>query len=368
MCDYLFTSESVLEGHPDKVCDYISDSILDEYIDKDKKAKVAIETMLMKDKVIVAGEVNSKEKLQIKEIVRNSLKEIGYDNSDVGIDYRNCEIETKITLQSEELRQNIEKGYASDQGFMFGFACSETEELMPFGLLYANKLAESLAKVRKENVLDYLEPDGKLQLTVKYEDDKPVSIKNILISAQHKKYVQMARMRKDIINNVIIPTIPSKYITKDTQILINPAGRFIIGGPIADVGLTGRKIVMDTYGGYARHGGGAFSGKDPSKIDRSGAYMLRYIAKNIVAKKIAKKCELQIGYSIGIEKPISMYVNTFGTSKMNEEKILNYIIKNYDLSPNGIIKKLDLQKPIYKQTTNYGHFGKKFLPWEKIED
>lgn len=302
-------------------------------MEKDSQARVAVDVMLMKNKVVVTGQVSTKEKVAIKEIVRKCLQEIGYDNALTGIDYRSCQIETNLFEQSEALKRNAQIGAAGDQGIMFGFACSETEEYMPFGIFYAHRLAERLAQVRKQNILDYLEPDGKVQITVRYEDYMPVAIDSIVLSTQHQEYVELARMKKELIANVIQPVIPEKYKKKDMEILINPAGRFIVGGPSADIGITGRKIVMDSYGGYARHGGGAFSGKDASKVDRSAAYMLRYIAKNIVAKGIAKKCELQIAYSIGVEKPIALGVNTFGTSKISDEKIIDDIFRNYDLTP-----------------------------------
>lgn len=366
MKDYFFTTESVTEGHPDKVCDYISDSILDEYLEKDKNTKASIDTMITKNKIIVAGEVSSKGEVDIKSIVKNCLKEIGYDSGEKGIDYEKCKIQIEISEQSEELKNNAKKGNAGDQGMMYGFACNETESLMPFGIHYAHLLSKRLALIRKENILDYLGPDGKVQITTLYENNKPVGIKNILISTQHSDYIELARLKKDIIENVVKQVILEKLILNDIEILVNPAGKFVTGGPLADVGLTGRKIIMDTYGGYARHGGGAFSGKDATKVDRSAAYMLRYIAKNIVAKKIADRCEIQIAYSIGKEKPISLNVNTFGSCKKSDKEIIKYILNSYDLTPNGIIKELKLQEPNFKTTSNYGHFGKDNLPWERI--
>ena len=352
MKNYLFTSESVTEGHPDKLCDLISDSILDACLEQDENSRVAIETFASKNLITIAGQITTNAKIDAEKIARETMKQIGYDNEQTDIDYRTCKIETNITTQSGDIAMGVDVGGAGDQGIMFGYACDETENYMPFAIDMAHKLAKQLTKVRKENIIPYLRPDGKTQVTVEYENDKPKRIETILISNQHLADVDMEQMKQDIIEKVIKPIVPEKYIDENTKIYVNPTGRFVIGGPLGDTGLTGRKLIVDTYGGYSRHGGGAFSGKDASKVDRSASYMLRYIAKNIVA--------------IGMEQPLSVYVDTFGTGTIPEEKIVELIKEKFDLTPNGIIKYLDLKKPIYKQTTNYGHFGKENLSWEKI--
>ena len=354
---YYFTSESVTEGHPDKLCDYISDSILDECLKEDESSGGAVETFASKDLITIAGQITTDAKINIEDIVRNRIKEIGFDNSEIDIDYKTCKI---------DINMGVDVGGAGDQGIMFGFACNETEEYMPFAISMAHKLSKRLTEVRKNNILDYLRPDGKTQVTVEYIDGKPNRIETILISNQHTENIDLNKMKQDIIENVIKAVIPEKYIDENTKIYVNPTGRFVIGGPLGDTGLTGRKIIVDTYGGYSRHGGGAFSGKDASKVDRSASYMLRHIAKNIVANKYADKCELQVSYAIGMENPISIYIDTFGTNKIPEAEIIEKVKNTFDLTPNGIIKYLDLKKPIYTKTTNYGHFGKKDLPWEKI--
>ncbi len=366
MKKYLFTSESVTEGHPDKLCDYISDSLLDEYLKQDENSRVALETFAAKDKITVAGEVTSNASFDIEQVIRNTIKEVGYDDSKTGIDYRTCNIELNIVKQSPDIAMGVDIGGAGDQGIMFGYASDETQNYMPFAIDMAHKLAQKLTEVRKNKIISYLKPDGKTQVTVEYENDIPKRIDAILISNQHDENVKLDEMKQDIIKNVINKVVPEKYIDENTKIYVNPTGRFVIGGPLGDTGLTGRKIIVDTYGGYSRHGGGAFSGKDPSKVDRSATYMLRYIAKNIVANGLAKKCELQVSYAIGMEKPLSICVNTFGTSTKSEEEIEKLIEEKFDLTPNGIIKFLDLKKPIYKQTTNYGHFGKQGLKWEEV--
>ena len=366
MKKYYFTSESVTEGHPDKLCDLISDSILDEYLKQDENSRVAVETFASKDKITVAGQVTSNGEVDIENLVRNVIKQVGYDNEKTDMDYRTCKIDINITKQSSDIAMGVDIGGAGDQGIMFGYATDETENYMPYAIDMAHKLAKRLADVRKENEITYLRPDGKTQVTIEYEDDVPKRIDTILISTQHLEEVTMDRLKKDLIEKVINVVVPKEMMDENTKIYINPTGRFVIGGPLGDTGLTGRKLIVDTYGGYSRHGGGAFSGKDASKVDRSASYMLRHIAKNIVANGYAKKCELQVSYAIGMEKPISIWVNTFGTNKIPEEDIIKIIEEKFDLTPNGIIKYLDLNKPIYTKTTNYGHFGKEEMTWEKV--
>ena len=366
MKKYYFTSESVTEGHPDKLCDLISDSILDEYLKQDENSRVAVETFASKDKITVAGQVTSNGEVDIENLVRNVIKQVGYDNEKTDMDYRTCKIDINITKQSSDIAMGVDVGGAGDQGIMFGYASSETKNYMPYAIDMAHKLAKRLADARKENEITYLRPDGKTQVTVEYEDDMPKRIDTILISTQHLEEVTMDRLKNDLVEKVINVIVPKEMVDENTKIYINPTGRFVIGGPLGDTGLTGRKLIVDTYGGYSRHGGGAFSGKDASKVDRSASYMLRHIAKNIVANGYAKKCELQVSYAIGMEKPISIWVNTFGTNKISEEDIIKIIEEKFDLTPNGIIKYLDLKKPIYTKTTNYGHFGKEEMPWEKI--
>ena len=366
MKQYYFTSESVTEGHPDKLCDYISDSILDECLKQDENSRVAVETFAANNNITVAGQITTKANINVEEIVRNVIKEVGFDNSETDMDYRTCNINIDIAKQSPDIAMGVDVGGAGDQGIMFGFACDETENYMPFAIDIAHKLAKKVTDVRKSGEISYLRPDAKTQVTVEYENEKPKRIETILISTQHLDTVDNETIKKDIKEKVIKQVIPEEMIDENTKIYINPTGRFVIGGPLGDTGLTGRKIIVDTYGSYARHGGGCFSGKDASKVDRSAAYMLRHIAKNIVANGYAKKCEIQIAYAIGMKEPLSIYVNTFGTGTKTEEEIVEKIKEKFDLTPEGIIKYLGLRKPIYRQTTNYGHFGKENLPWEKI--
>ncbi len=363
----LFTSESVTEGHPDKLCDYISDSILDAYLDLDENSRVACECAAGKNAIFITGEITSKVKINIEKIARKAIKEIGYLGKN-DINYKTCKIIVNISKQSEDiaLAANDNIGGAGDQGIMFGYASDETKELMPLGIVLAHNLTRRLSEVRKNKIIKGLGPDGKSQVTVEYIKGYPKRIDTILISTQHTQNKKIEILKKEITKEVIYKVIPKDLIDKNTKVLINPTGRFVIAGPLGDSGLTGRKIIVDTYGGYARHGGGAFSGKDATKVDRSGAYMARHIAKNIVANKYAKKCEIQLSYAIGIKNPISININTFSTNTIDEEEIINKIVKTFDLTPQGIIKYLDLKKPIYTKTTNYGHFGKENLPWEKI--
>lgn len=373
-----FTSESVTEGHPDKLCDYISDSILDEYLKQDKNSRVACETVASKGEIYVTGEITSKADVDIEKVVRDTVKEIGYDRADLDIDYKTCSVRINISKQSPDIAQGVDKSLeqkegenlvsegAGDQGLMFGFACDETKELMPLPISLAHKLARRLTLVRKNNEIPFLRPDGKTQVTVEYYGDKPVRVDTVVVSIQHNADVDIETVRKEVKQKVIEAVIPNELLDENTKYFINPTGRFVIGGPLGDSGLTGRKIIVDTYGGYSRSGGGAFSGKDPTKVDRSASYMARHIAKNIVANGYAKKCEIQLAYSIGVAKPVSIFVDTFGTGTISDEEIVKKIEEKFDLSPRGIINYLDLQKPIYKQTTNYGHFGKENLAWEKI--
>ena len=367
MKKYYFTSESVTEGHPDKLCDTISDAILDECIKLDPNARVAVETFASGNEISIAGQITLKEDLpDIKQLVREKIKEIGFDNEKIDIDYKTCKIFTNITKQSPDIAMGVDVGGAGDQGIMFGYACDETPNYMPYAIDTAHQLARKLTQVRRNKEIPYLRPDGKTQVTVEYENEIPKRIETILISTQHEDGIEQEDLKKDIIEKVIKTTIPENMIDENTNIYINPTGRFVIGGPLGDTGLTGRKIIVDTYGGYSRHGGGAFSGKDPSKVDRSAAYMMRHIAKNIVANGYARKCEIQVSYSIGMKEPLSICINTYGTSQKSEEELVEIIKDKFDLTPDGMIHYLDLKRPIYSQTTNYGHFGKNNLPWEKI--
>ncbi len=366
MKKYYFTSESVTEGHPDKLCDYISDSILDACLKQDENSRVAVETFAANNNITIAGQITTNAVINVEEIVRNVIKEVGFDNEETDMDYRTCNINIDITKQSPDIAQGVDIGGAGDQGIMFGYACDETENYMPYAINMAHKLSKKVSEVRKAKEIPYLRPDAKTQVTVEYEEDKPKRIETILISTQHLDTVDTETIKKDLIEKVIKKVVPENMIDENTKIYVNPTGRFVIGGPLGDTGLTGRKIIVDTYGGYARHGGGCFSGKDASKVDRSAAYMLRHIAKNIVANGYAKKCEIQVAYAIGMKEPLSIYVNTFETGTIADEGIVKIIRERFDLTPAGIIEYLSLREPIYTQTTNYGHFGKENLPWEKI--
>ncbi len=364
-----FTSESVTEGHPDKICDQISDAVLDAIIKEDPMARVACETCVTTGMVLIMGEITTSCYVEIPKIARDVIKRIGYDRAKYGFDSATCSVLTAIDEQSSDIAMGVDRDGAGDQGMMFGFACDETETLMPMPIYYAQELAKRLTLVRKENILGFLRPDGKTQVTVEYDDDKPVRIEEIVVSTQHSPIVSQAAIKEGIINEVIKRVIPQHLMDENTKILVNPTGQFIIGGPQGDSGLTGRKIIVDTYGGYSRHGGGAFSGKDPTKVDRSAAYMARYIAKNIVKAGFAKKCEVQLAYAIGVAEPVSVYIDLFGTGTVDEAKLMEAVRKVFDLKPREIIKALDLRKPIYEKLAAYGHMGREDLgvAWEKCD-
>jgi len=371
---YLFTSESVTEGHPDKVADQISDAILDAIIARDPNAHVAAETLVTTGMVLVSGEISTSCYVHIPKIIRETIRDIGYNRPHLGFDWENIAVLTSIDNQSPDIDMGVredngvhkEQG-AGDQGLMFGYACNETDELMPMPIMLAHGLTRRLAFIRKNNVLDYLGPDGKSQVTVEYEFGKPKRVEAIVIATQHEAHATQEQIKKDMIEHVIIKVIPAELMDSNTKVHVNETGKFILGGPRADCGVTGRKIIVDTYGGMGRHGGGAFSGKDPSKVDRSASYIARYIAKNIVAAGLAERCEVQIAYAIGVARPVSINVDTFDTNKIPEEKIEEIIKDNFDLTPVGIIKKLDLKKPVYKRTAAYGHFGRVEFQWERTD-
>jgi S-adenosylmethionine synthetase len=382
----LFTSESVTEGHPDKICDQISDAVLDAFLEQDPNARVACEVAVATGLVLVIGEISSKaEYVDIAAIARRTIKEIGYTRAKFGFDSQTCAVLVSLNEQSADIAQGVDQALearegdmtdeqiealgAGDQGLMFGFAVNETPELMPLPIALAHRIARRLAEVRKNGTLSYLRPDGKTQVTVEYEGDKPVRVDTIVVSTQHAEEITLEQIKQDIHEHVIKPVVPAELLDAATKYFINPTGRFVIGGPQGDAGLTGRKIIVDTYGGYARHGGGAFSGKDPTKVDRSAAYAARYVAKNVVAAGLADKCEIQLAYAIGVARPVSIAVDTFGTGKVSEAKLVEVIGKNFDLRSAGIIKELDLRRPIYRQTAAYGHFGRLDVdvPWERTD-
>ncbi len=376
----LFTSESVTEGHPDKVCDQIADAILDDIYAEDPSARVAVEVCATTGMVVVFGEVTTKHHSDIPGIVRGVIKDIGYNDSSLGFDYKTCAVLTSLDKQSPDIALGVdsatdsesdvdefEKQGAGDQGMMFGYATDETEELMPLPVMLAHALTYRLTEARKNQEIDYLRPDGKSQVTVEYMDDVPVRVDTVVVSTQHSDSVDMETLERDIIEKVIKKAIPEKYLDEDTKIYVNPTGRFVVGGPVGDSGLTGRKIIVDTYGGFCRHGGGALSGKDPSKVDRSGLYMARYICKNLVAAGVAKRVEIEIAYAIGMSHPVAVYVDSYGTGIVSDEKIAEIVNKTFDLRPLAIIKNLKLDRPIYRATSNYGHLGKSVFPWEQTD-
>ena len=368
--NYLFTSESVTEGHPDKIADQISDAVLDAFLAQDPMSRVACETLLTTGLIMVAGEITSKGRVEIDELARKTVAEIGYTRAKFGFDAETCGVITAVHRQSPDISMGVDTGGAGDQGLMFGYACDETPELMPLTISLAHKITRQLAEVRKTGVLPYLRPDGKSQVTVEYKQGKPHKIHAVVVSSQHSADVEQKQIRADIIEKVIKPVLPKELLDEKSIIYhINPTGQFVVGGPMGDTGLTGRKIIVDTYGGVGSHGGGAFSGKDPSKVDRSAAYMVRYIAKNIVAAGIATECEVQLAYAIGVPDPVSIHVDDFGTGKVPHDKLVDLIRKNFDMTPKGIIQTLDLRRPIYKKTAAYGHFGRNEpeFTWERTD-
>jgi S-adenosylmethionine synthetase len=376
MTDFLFTSESVSEGHPDKVSDQISDAILDAIIAQDPKARVACETLVTTGMAMIAGEITTSAYVDMPKIVRQTIKEIGYDDSSMGFDYETCAVITSIDRQSPDISQGVSEGEglfadqgAGDQGLMFGYACNETPELMPMPITFAHKLTKRLADVRKSGLLNFLRPDGKSQVSIQYINDKPIRVDTVVVSSQHAPDVTYENLKESIIEEVVRKVIPASLLDENTKYFINPTGRFVIGGPMGDCGLTGRKIIVDTYGGQGSHGGGAFSGKDPSKVDRSASYMARYVAKNIVAAGLAEKCEVQLAYAIGIAEPVSVMVNAFGTGKIPSNEIARVVREEFDMRPRSIIETLDLLRPIYLKTASYGHFGRELpeFTWERTD-
>jgi S-adenosylmethionine synthetase len=372
MSRYQFTSESVTEGHPDKLCDAVSDSVLDAILTQDPRARVACETLAKTGMVVLAGEITTTAVVDLPPIVRQAVKEIGYTSSDMGFDYATCAVLTAIEKQSPDISQGVTEGEglfkeqgAGDQGLMFGYATDETPELMPAPIMYAHLLAKRLAEVRKSERIDFLRPDGKTQVTIEYENEVPVRCDAIVVSTQHSPDVKYKTLKEAVVELVIEKVLPKKIIDKNTKFYVNPTGRFVIGGPCGDCGLTGRKIIVDSYGGMGRHGGGAFSGKDPSKVDRSACYYARYVAKNVVAAGLARRCEVQIAYAIGVAQPVGVHVTTYGTGKLPDEDLARYILKNFDMRPKALIDELDLLRPIYRKTAAYGHFGRAEFPWEK---
>jgi len=371
---HLFTSESVSEGHPDKVADQISDAILDAIFEQDNKARVACETMVNTGMVILSGEITTEAWVDMQDIVRQTVKEIGYNHSDMGFDWESCAVITSIDKQSADIAMGVDESAdheqgAGDQGLMFGYASNETDVLMPAPITYAHKLVKRQAEVRKNGTLPWLRPDAKSQVTFRYDDGKPVAIDAVVLSTQHNPDIKLDTLREAVMDEIIKPVLPDEWISKDTKYFINPTGNFVIGGPVGDCGLTGRKIIVDTYGGMARHGGGAFSGKDPSKVDRSAAYAGRYVAKNIVAAGLADKCEIQVSYAIGVAEPTSISVETFGTGKIDDARIVELVREHFDLKPKGLIQMLDLLRPIYRNTAAYGHFGREEpdFTWERTD-
>ena len=369
MRNFLFTSESVTEGHPDKIADQISDAVLDEVMRQDPKGRVACETLVTTGLVVVSGEITTSAHIDYDELIRKTVQGVGYDDALFGFDSTTCAVMCTIKRQSPDIAMGVDTGGAGDQGLMFGYACDETEELMPMPIQLAHRLTQRLSEVRKSNKVNFLRPDGKSQVTVEYRNGKPVRVDTVVISTQHSDSVSQEELAKAIMEHVIKPIIPAHMLDSKTKYHINPTGRFVIGGPMGDAGLTGRKIIVDTYGGYSRHGGGAFSGKDPSKVDRSACYMARYIAKNIVAAGLASRAEVQLAYAIGVAEPVSVMVDTFGTAAIPEEKITELVRQNFSLTPKAIIETLDLRKPVYKQTAAYGHFGRSGpgFTWEKTD-
>lgn len=363
--NYLFTSESVSEGHPDKMADQISDAVLDAMLKDDPFSRVACETMITTGLVVVAGEVTTNTYVEIPEIVRETIREIGYDNAAYGFDCDTCGVMVTLDKQSPDIAMGVDVGGAGDQGLMFGYACDETEELMPLPITLSHKITHKMSELRKSGELAYLRPDNKSQVTVEYDGFTPIRIDTVVVSTQHAEDVTLDQLKEDVINKAILPVLPKELVKDDIKFHINPTGRFVIGGPMGDCGLTGRKIIVDTYGGMGRHGGGAFSGKDPSKVDRSAAYASRWVAKNIVAAGLASRCEVQVAYAIGVVDPVSVMVNTFGTNTISEEKIEEAVSKVFDLTPKGIMEALDLRKPIFRQTAAYGHFGRNEFSWEQ---